>query len=376
MRITPRRISRVAASLALTCGIGLAQVKEAGRANADAGSTGGVDHKARQVRPIKLGTSGGNAKNLANGYCCSGTLGALVQIGGTPYLLSNTHVFAGDSVPGGNGRVSTVGDPINQPGLVDVACQDIPNDYVANLSAWSTLNPGGTSTVDAALAKVIPGKVDPSGAILEIGTLSSSTVAAFPGQAVKKSGRTTGLTRSSIDAINASVKVQYSTECAGGTFVTTLNGQILVKNKGSRFLNSGDSGSLMVEDVATNPRAVGLLYAGSSSIAVANPIDAVLAEFAGAAMVGVSTSAGATAISTSLQQTQRDIAQAIRVQRANSARLSSVPKGVGHAVGLDPSGIHIKVLVEELTPDAQRSVPRQLDGIRVVVEEVGQVVAF
>jgi hypothetical protein len=59
----------------------------------------------------------------------------------------------------------------------------------------------------------------------------------------------------------------------------------VVGNNGSKFLNSGDSGSLMVEDVATNPRAIGLLYAGSSTDAIANPIDEVL-SFLGASMVG------------------------------------------------------------------------------------------
>ncbi len=59
----------------------------------------------------------------------------------------------------------------------------------------------------------------------------------------------------------------------------------MISNKGSKFLNSGDSGSLMVEDVTTRPRAVGLLFAGSSSIAVANPIGEVL-SFLGATMVG------------------------------------------------------------------------------------------
>jgi len=41
----------------------------------------------------------------------------------------------------------------------------------------------------------------------------------------------------------------------------------------------------MVQDVATNPKAVGLLFAGSSSLAVANPIGQVL-SFLGATMVG------------------------------------------------------------------------------------------
>ena len=94
---------------------------------------------------------------------------------------------------------------------------------------------------------------------------------------VKKSGRTTGLTKSSISGLNATVSVSYENECAGGTaFTKTYTGQIVIANRGSRFLNSGDSGSLMVENVSTNPRAVGLLYAGSSSSAIANPIGEVL----------------------------------------------------------------------------------------------------
>jgi hypothetical protein len=106
------------------------------------------------------------------------------------------------------------------------------------------------------------------------------------GQAVKKSGRTTGLSRSTISGLNATVSVQYENECAGGVaFTKTFTGQIVVKNKVSRFLNSGDSGSLMVEDAATNPRAVGLLFAGSSTSAIANPIGQVL-SFLGATMVG------------------------------------------------------------------------------------------
>ncbi|HEY3128213.1 MAG TPA: hypothetical protein VGL91_02030, partial [Acidobacteriota bacterium] len=148
------------------------------------GAKPGVNHKARQTRPIQLGVSGGNATDLANGFCCSGTLGALVTKGGIQYILSNTHVFAGDFVLGGNGTVSTAGDPIDQPGLVDVQCQNIPTDYVATLSEWAPIP--STDNVDAAIAQVIPLMVDSSGSILEIGTISSSTVGAFIGQAVKK----------------------------------------------------------------------------------------------------------------------------------------------------------------------------------------------
>ncbi len=243
----------------------------------------GVSHTAKQTPPIQLGTSGGWRYDLANGYCCGGTLGALVQKGGTQYILSNYHVFEADIVAGGNNRVATTRDDVIQPGLIDVRCKADNAQNVATLVVNSSLP---SSNVDAAIAQVIPGMVRTDGAILEIGTISSQTVAAAIGQLVKKSGRTTGLTRSKVSGLNASVRVAYDNECAGSVaFTKTFTGQIIINNKGSRFLNSGDSGSLLVEDVATNPRAVGLLFAGSSSLAVSNPINEVL-SFLGATMVG------------------------------------------------------------------------------------------
>jgi hypothetical protein len=148
------------------------------------------------------------------------------------------------------------------------------------------------ANVDCSVAQVTPGMVRSDGAILEIGTLSSQTVAASINKAVKKSGRTTALTRSKISGLNATVSVAYENECAGGTgFTKTFTGQIVIANRGSSFLNSGDSGSLMVEDVTTKPRAVGLLYAGSSTSAIANPINEVLA-FLGGSLGGAATMVG------------------------------------------------------------------------------------
>jgi hypothetical protein len=247
------------------------------------GGGGGVSHTAKQTPPIQLGTSGGWSKDLANGYCCGGTLGSLVSIGGTQYILSNYHVFESDIVPGGNNTTAQTGDPIIQPGLIDVNCSVNGAQTVGTLVKRSSLP---SSNVDCSTAQVVSGMVRTDGAILEIGTISHLTTSAFINQAVKKSGRTTGLSRSSISGLNATVSVTYDNECAGGTaFTKTFTGQIVVANGGSKFLNSGDSGSLMVEDVSTNPRAVGLLFAGSSTSAIANPIDEVL-SFLGATMVG------------------------------------------------------------------------------------------
>jgi hypothetical protein len=241
------------------------------------GKPGGtaVSHTAKQTAPILLGTSGGWGKDIANGYCCGGTLGSLVTKGGNQYILSNYHVFEGDGAPKGS--------PVIQPGLIDVNCSASGAQEVATTSGIKSLP---SSNVDAAIALVNPNMVSADGAILEIGTISATTAPAFVGQAVKKSGRTTGLSRSTVAGLNGTVSIQYESSCAGAaSFVHTFTGQILINNRGTKFLNSGDSGSLMVEDVSTNPHAVGLLYAGSSTIAIANPIDDVL-DFFGASMVG------------------------------------------------------------------------------------------
>jgi hypothetical protein len=245
-----------------------------------------VDHKAKQTAPIQLGTSGGWRYDLANGYCCGGTLGSLIQKSGKQYILSNYHVLMADIVAGGNSRTVQDGDPVIQPALIDVGCN------AANAQNVGTIAFAGTpslpsSNVDAGVAEVIAGMVRTDGAILEIGTLSAQTVAAAVNQAVKKSGRTTGLTRSTVSGLNATISVAYDNECAGGAaFTKTFTGQIVVANSRSKFLDSGDSGSLMVQDVTTNPRAIGLLFAGSTTTAIANPIGQVL-SFYGATMVGL-----------------------------------------------------------------------------------------
>jgi hypothetical protein len=259
-----------------------------GKPSGGGGSTP-VSHTLIQAPPIRLGTSGGWLNDLANGYCCGGTLGSLIQVNGVQYILSNYHVFESDIVPGGNSLVATTGNPIIQPGLIDVRCNAANAQNVATLVQVSSLP---SANVDCSVAQVISGMVRADGSILEIGTLSSSIVDARLRKAVKKSGRTTGLTRSTISGLNASVSVAYDNECAGGTaFTKTFTGQIVISNLGSKFLNSGDSGSLMVEDVSTNPRAVGLLFAGSSMSAIANPIGEVL-TFVGGKLGGTASMVG------------------------------------------------------------------------------------
>jgi len=242
-----------------------------------------VSHRFFQTPPIQLGTSGGWSKDQTNNFCCAGTLGALVQIGAQQYILSNWHVLEDDLVPGANGVVAMTGDAVIQPGLIDVNCSPGAAQVVATLEKRDSLP---NSNVDCAIAQVNPGMVRTDGAILEIGTISSQTAPAFINQAVKKSGRTTGLTRNVVIGLNATIRVDYDDECDGHfAFTKIFTGQIMVGGRNGQFLGDGDSGSLLVEDVATNPRAIGLLFAGGSTDAIANPIDEVL-SFLGATMVG------------------------------------------------------------------------------------------
>jgi hypothetical protein len=263
-------------------GVGV-KVEVTDKFRAFAGNTG------KQALPVQLGTSGGWSYDLANGYCCGGTLGSLLQVGTTQYILSNYHVLEADIVAGGNGVTANSGDPVIEPGLIDVGCS-APSAQTVGLLVKLGALPG--ANVDVGLAQVYPGAVNTNGAILGIGTISKTTRSPALRLGVKKSGRTTGLTASTISGLNATIKVAYDNECAGGAaFTKTFTGQIVITNKGSKFLKSGDSGSLMVENVATNPRAVGLLYAGSNTSAIANPIGEVL-QFVGGKLGGVATMVG------------------------------------------------------------------------------------
>lgn len=338
-----------------------------------------ANNKARQSRPIPLGVSGGSVVDKVKNGCCSGTLGSLVQDkNGTLYILSNTHVLAGDSASGGNGKVSAKGDPINQPGYIDVNCKANESDYVAKLEKWQVIAPNGVTPVDAAIAKVEPGMVDASGRINQIGTISSTPIDAFVGQKVKKSGRTSGLTKGQVTGLHATISVEYTDECGGKPYTSTYHDQILI-GPGS-FIKGGDSGSLMVEDVDTNPRPVGLLFAGSDSVAIANPIQLVLDTF-GVSMVGTPVKAAVAAAAGMKITTahKNSIAKVKGIKTKYHETLMKLDGAKGHAVGFakDGSGKHVVLMLVERATDAYKAaVPKHLEGVPVETLEVGKVKAF
>jgi hypothetical protein len=234
-----------------------------------------------QSFPIELGTSGGNADDKSGRFCCGGTLGSLLTRNGSFYILSNNHVLA-------RSDQATPGEPISQPGIIETNCSTVGTNTVANLTSFVNLQASGTN-VDAAIALIVPGAVDLTGNILLLGSAAAGStpdagpphqgrgILASVGKQVAKSGRTTGLTCSAVAATNLSTSVTYQTQCNGGTtFSVTYRNQISVSGGG--FSAGGDSGSLIVDQLTADP--VALLYGGSDTDTVGNPVGDVLTALA------------------------------------------------------------------------------------------------
>jgi hypothetical protein len=328
-----------------------------------------------QPLPIKLGTSGGNVGDHTSTFCCSGTLGALVSRNGTQYILSANHVLARSSQ-------AALGEGISQPGLVDTNCGTSPHHIVADLSQFARL--GGSTNVDAAIAKVRSGAVNAGGAILTAGIPSRTPIVGGVNMHVAKVGRTTGLTCANIAATNVSVKVEYSTKCGGGsTFNVLYTNQLFIN--GSKFSAAGDSGSLILRAGSAQP--VGLLYAGSSTVTVANRIQDVSKAFGGLSFVGGANHAIACP-STSAATTQEArvellgpsdaaLAHAETVRQAHEAALLSNDSVQAVGVGSsEESSTEPAILVVVDQSRFHGGVPEFLDGVKTRVIRTDRIRAF
>jgi hypothetical protein len=324
----------------------------------------GANH---QVSSESYGVSGGNVLERSRAFCCSGTLGSLVRdSSGGLHILSNNHVLA-------RKNQGTLGEDVSQPGLIDNGCAVA--EVVGDLSAFAPL---GSSNVDAAIAALRDGVMRTDGNILDIGVPSGTTMAPAVGLAVAKSGRTTGFTSGSIGAINASVNVQYQEGCGNGRkFVVSYTNQIIVSS--GTFSAGGDSGSLIVANsVSRNP--VGLLFAGSSSTTIANPIDEVLARIGTALGNTVSfdlTGSSPQPVVAESALSAEEISRATRAKDAHMGRLMSDPGVVAVGVGEDAENPGRGAVVVYLQRGVARAaIARELDGVATRIIETDPIVAF
>lgn len=327
---------------------------------------GGPDHR---VRTLQFGSSGGNVNDQTRRFCCSGTLGSLVQdSNSTQYILSNNHVM------GLSGRASA-GDDISQPGLIDSNCQ------VSTVVADFSVAPPLSSNVDAAIAQLRPGQMDSTGSILDIGTISSVVRAPAVGLGVKKSGRTTGFTTGSITSINTTVSVRYPRNCgSGGGSTFTFTNQVVVG--GSGFSAGGDSGSLIVTNNSC-AQPVALLFAGSSTSTIGNPAGQVLTRLSTSLGRAVNF-VGGTCTSAALLERRRQAPDDEAIQRVTAIKESREtnlllrPGVIGVGVGMadeDQSEGVIVIYVDERI-GAKTRLPRQINGVKVRTIYTDPFVAF
>jgi hypothetical protein len=238
--------------------------------------------------------------------------------------------------------------------------------------------------------------VDPLGSILDIGQVSNQIVSPTVNMPIKKSGRTTGLTRATVAAVNATILVSYNETCGIGSQVATFANQIRIKSP--RFSKGGDSGSLIVEDCLPYPRAVALLFAGGSADTFANPISNVLSSLGNISppstlsMVGtyeqyctapIKGKKGKPSVTAQSQlppqANQRAVEAVSRVKDRHEEAILKLEGVVGIGVGLSetvPEEVVIEIYVKKSAQEMKHVIPEMLEEVPVKIVETGEIVAF
>ncbi|MGH7521772.1 MAG: CARDB domain-containing protein [Gemmatimonadales bacterium] len=230
----------------------------------------------QRQRPAPAGFSVGHPSITA------GTIGARARDAlGRVYILSNNHVLA-------NSNGASIGDPEYQPGPFDGGTSA---DQIATLTDFQLIafGPTGSNTMDAAIALSSTALLDNAVPSDDGYGMPNATIYgdadgdgliddrnALLGLDVQKYGRTTRLTHGQITGVNATVTVCYAVSGFTCTKSARFVDQLIIGPAG--FSGGGDSGSLIVTD-DENLNPVALLFAGSSSVTIANRIDLVLNRF-------------------------------------------------------------------------------------------------
>lgn len=237
-----------------------------------------------ELRPLRPGIS------IGNKLITAGTLGLIVKKNGVPMILSNNHVLSDnqDTVKdivqpgiydGGSEVVAYLEDfipiyfegqneqPPNPPKddcfLSDIFV-NLVNKFLKLLKRKTRIKKiikqnSNVNTVDCAIAKPI---IPVSNNIIMIGDPIRINVAGI-GQLIKKYGRTTRFTEGEVLQTDATIQVDY-----GNGRLATFEDQIIA----SAMSQGGDSGSAVLNK---NNEVIGLLFAGSSSVTILNPIQEV-----------------------------------------------------------------------------------------------------
>lgn len=243
----------------------------------------------QKFRPAPPGCSAGHFLITA------GTCGLIVKKNGIRHILSNNHVFA-------NSNAAQIGDDIYQPGPHDggtsadkigVLADFVPIDFgaggglppipgcpiakaiamIANFCAkllgrrsrLVAVTPStGPNTTDCAIA-LPDNDADIINEIIQIGAPLGVALGTL-GMPIQKFGRTTSYTTDTITQTNAVIQVQY-----GPGQIATFENQFVAGPMSA----GGDSGSSILD---MNNNVVGLLFAGSDTTTIFNPIQDVFTQ--------------------------------------------------------------------------------------------------
>lgn len=201
--------------------------------------------RTARERPVFGGISVGNP------YITAGTLGLVTYDG---FVLSNAHVLAMDS----RAKFVPIGTETWQPGKYDGGRRADTIGYLHKYINIVFNKIRASNYADAAISKLTAEGV--AGEVLnETNTgfyTIKGTTTVSNGDIVRKSGRTSNVTTSTVKDTSATVRVYYTS-----TKWAIFRDQILVNQP---FSAGGDSGSAVDKD----GQFVGLVFAGSETVAV------------------------------------------------------------------------------------------------------------
>lgn len=327
-------------------------------------------------RPIKMGVSIGNTPSLP--YIYTGTAGMRVFPFSWPtvdLILSNNHVLGAVGPDLCPNTADGFPPPMTwtiQPGSLDLGFDPgMDPTFLAGAVFYYIpidFSFGAQNVVDAAVAFTTPNLA--STEILGIGYPNPAVGQPTLGMSVIKSGRTTGVTTSTVISMNTTVNVSYG-DCGTATFV----GQVMT---GGGLGTSGDSGSVVLQLGSNTP--VGLYFAGSDTTGTMTPILEVYRRL----RVFVDSDMRAT-ISSEADLLQQAAALPVDnriellkpIQARHEAAILAQEGVVGIGIGLDEAGAEsaFVVYVETDSSRMRRAIPQDLEGVPVRLVESGPIVA-
>ncbi|WP_019637971.1 hypothetical protein [Paenibacillus fonticola] len=208
----------------------------------------------RRIRPVIAGYSIGTPN-------VSGTAGLIITDtrGKNRYVLSNNHVLVNENT----GRCSKT----LQPGGADGGT--VNKDRIGEMHRFVRLSKRRNNYLDAATAKPLRRSLlKPSYAVF--GTVPGHLRSYRIGDQFRKVGRTTGITKGTVESIHTDIRVGYGQY--GGLGTITFKNQSVIRGKQPVSL-SGDSGSVWLTRRGNLAAAVN--YAGSADglLSISYPVE-------------------------------------------------------------------------------------------------------